>query len=465
MSTPSTWPQIANVAGFVGALVLGGALLVLAPADDAAVSADENRTLAAAPALSWAGLVDGSYTDALEAFVADHFPGREHLMALHFWLKDHRGLRDEQVALYDLEDEGGGGLEDAGPEQLAPLPDDLEALPDAPGQDDLVLAATDLDLDLLEGDPEDDLEAPMLGPRQRVPGVVRRGVLVSQGRAMQLFTAGPQGSPAYARAINSYAEALADKLTIYLMVIPTAQAFYLPEDFARRSKAEPPNLQATLAMLRPEIHAVDVHAALAEHVDESIYFRTDHHWTGRGAYYAYAAFCRAAGLEPVALGSLERRTLKQGFLGSLYRMTRDPQLAESPDDVEYWVPAVDTTVTRHAAGNHKVFTATRLLHEHGYGYGVFLGGDFPLMIVKTDKNPGRRAILLKNSYGNAFATFLPAHYEELLIVDYRSFRGSLVDLAVEHEVDDLIILNGTITANAAYHIARIAWVLKGEKPR
>ena len=58
-------------------LFLGGLLVwhVLLP--DRAKSETENRTLAQAPAFSWASLADGSFTEAVEAYFADQFPLRD----------------------------------------------------------------------------------------------------------------------------------------------------------------------------------------------------------------------------------------------------------------------------------------------------------------------------------------------------------------------------------------------------
>lgn len=456
--------QIAQVVAFVGLLAGFGAQL-LRPSSGPAISEEENRGLAPAPTLTWGGLADGSYTDALEAFVADHFPGRERWLALHFWLKERRGLRDEAVAVYDLEGFE-GGLEDA---DLEALPEEFAAGKELGSATDAVVLASGLappaDEEEAGAEPpvEDEGELPLIGPRKRVLGSVSRGILVTEGRAMQLFHGGPGGSPGYARAINAYADALAGEARVFVLLVPTAQTFYLPEDFARRSKSELPNIRATTAMFRPEVKAVDLHEALRGRTDEAIFFRSDHHWTGLGAYYAYAAYCRAAGLEPTPLADMERRTGK-AFHGSLYRFTRDPTLAESPDPLEYWVPPAKVSVTKYGAAAPNVGVSGQLFLERGSGYGVFLGGDYPLMVVKNDAAPKRRALLVKNSYGNAFAVYLASHYEKLIIVDYRRYQGSVLDLVRAHEVDDVMILNGTITANAPYHVARIAWVLEGKRP-
>lgn len=58
-------------------LFLGGLLVwhILLP--DREKSETENRTLAQAPEFSWAALVNGSYTDAVEEYFADQFPLRD----------------------------------------------------------------------------------------------------------------------------------------------------------------------------------------------------------------------------------------------------------------------------------------------------------------------------------------------------------------------------------------------------
>ena len=44
---------------------------------------------------------------------------------------------------------------------------------------------------------------------------------------------------------------------------------------------------------------VDAAAALMAHVQEEIYYRTDHHWTTDGAWYGYEAFAAAAGRQAI----------------------------------------------------------------------------------------------------------------------------------------------------------------------
>jgi hypothetical protein len=243
------------------------------------------------------------------------------------------------------------------------------------------------------------------------------------------------------------------------VIVPTAQTFYLPESYPGRVRHEPPNISATYAMLDPTVKTVDVVGALTGHADEYIYFRTDHHWTGLGAYYAYAEFARRAGFEPVPLDSMEKHTIAP-YRGSLYSYTRDEKLRGRPDQVEYWPPPVEAAVQRLTSdGRRTAYSDSALLRENSKGYGVFLGGDHPLMVARTPNQTGRRALLIKNSYGNPFAVYLVAHFDEVVIVDYRKFDGSVLALIEKHQITDLIFINGAITANAKYHIARLGQIM------
>ena len=154
---------------------------------------------------------------------------------------------------------------------------------------------------------------------------------------------------------------------------------------------------------------------------------------------------------------MERHVTHEGWLGSLHRLTRDPELRA--DDVEVVIPPVSAEARVRRAGRVRVLP---LFDEDARGYEVFLGGDHPLMRVSSATRSGRRAILVKNSYGNAFAPYLVSHYEEIVLVDYRTFHGRLSALLDESEMPtDLIFLNGVMTTNSRSHTARLRELMRG----
>lgn len=128
------------------------------------------------------------------------------------------------------------------------------------------------------------------------------------------------------------------------------------------------------------------------HLDEYVYFRTDHHWTARGAYYAYSAFCQAAGLEPVPLNALESGKI-ENFVGSMYRYTNADVLKNNPDYLEYFLPRreadgeyYDDATMKN--GRHLTIVSTKIGADNKYL--AFIQGDTPLSKIVTDQKMAKR---------------------------------------------------------------------------
>ena len=49
--------------------------------------------------------------------------------------------------------------------------------------------------------------------------------------------------------------------------------------------------------------------------------------------------------------------------------------------------------------------------------------------------------MIKESYGNAFVPFLVDHYQDVYVVDYRYYTGSLSYLVISKGIQDVIFLN------------------------
>ena len=62
---------------------------------------------------------------------------------------------------------------------------------------------------------------------------------------------------------------------------------------------------------------MDVRGTLTDHKGEYLYYRTDHHWTSLGAYYAYQQLCTALGLTPFDTAAHTAQTADR-FYGTHY---------------------------------------------------------------------------------------------------------------------------------------------------
>ena len=175
----------------------------------------------------------------------------------------------------------------------------------------------------------------------------------------------------------------------------------------------------------------------------------------RGAYQAYIAFCKTAGLTPVSLEEMEHHQI-DGFLGTFYSQTHDQQLAATPDFVEYFVPPVEYTAWRYSTGSPYTPVESSLFASYATSgpntYSVFLHGDFPLLHVQTGNNTGRKIMIIKESFGNAFAPFLVSHYDDVYIVDQRYFELGVEDFVRENGITDLLFLNNIFAVNTGVRI-------------
>lgn len=415
-----------NVFTFSTLLAVTGLFFFLTP--KMAVSDSEKRELASLPVYSWDSLLHGKYIDSLELYTADHFPLRNELIELSLGMKEWRGIRNDEIAFYDASD---------------------IKKPDVP----IVVDKTDSVSDTTTTDS-------IVGP----PGEEVNNLFIYEGRAMEIFGGNCNMAQSYARTINKYQAALQGKgVQIYDIAVPSSIEYFAPGQYKKQYSTEKKNIDCVYGALDPAIKGVDAHGSIAAHTNENIYFRTDHHWTGLGAYYAYTAYCTSAGLTPLALDQMEHKQ-KTGYLGSLYWLTRDSRLKENPDTVDYWkIPGKYKTTVYHKGNETKGFAGTIYAESASgaNGYGVFLGGDYPFMKIESDNKNGKKAVLVKNSYGNPFATYLPYHYETVFVVDYRYYGGSLLELIEKEKITDLIFLNGVFSINTSWHIMMVGKVMHG----
>lgn len=398
MTTHLQWVQSAL---FVQILIVVGILFLLFPKE--AVSADEKRKLAPAPVFSFAGFFEGAYSDQAEAFYNDNFIYRNFWLALADDFKASRGYHDAEIQLVR--------------QPTAPAETGGRVDPNVPE------------------DPE----------FQKVKALV-----ITKGRAVQSFGGTVDTVRPFAELMNDYRATLPASIKVYSMVIPSGSDFYLPTQVTGGVLKERNNIDAFNKMLDPGIVKVAAYDEIAPHTKEYIWFKTDHHWTGLGAYYAYRAFARAAGVAPVPLKDMDHKTIEGSFLGSLYYQTKDKSLQNNRDVLHYF--KVRNSYKTYIVSKTFTEIPTMLYFKSakgGHSYGVFLGGDHPLMRVTTDVKNGRKLLVIKDSYGNAMIPYFAANFEEITIVDYRYFKGTIPDLVQRYAITDFLYAQNSFAVNSA----------------
>ena len=390
-----------------------------------AVSESEKRELTKFPKLTVSDFLSGRFTDGISVWYADTFPGREGLIKAYHGVQSLFGLRGEQY-------QGSVG----------------EDVPDSPMGD--VPASSDRPNSGGEG------------------GEKVGGYYVSGDTAYELYAFNDAGARRYAALINRAADALDGVAEVYDIIVPLHYSIALGAG-VQDSMGLPDGaktIQYIYSGLSDNVHSVDAHAALMNHREEYLYFRTDHHWTATGAYYAYEAYCRAAGITPTPLSAYEKLTFG-GFLGTLYAKTQEPAaLRNNPDVVEAYVPKGTNSMVTYQADGQVIdwYSIVNRKTDQWYQaaaskYNCFIAGDHPLIEIHNEniaaERKGTSILLVKESFGNAFAPFLVDSYEYVYIVDYRYYDGNLADLVRGKGIDQVLFLNNIVATTASARLSEM----------
>ena len=453
---------------------------------DPTTSELENRELAKKPEFSLSALLDGSYVQQLSTYFSDTFPGRETLLKVnrqlnHFYY--FSGTGEESLLVVDFESDAAHGGEAL---QELQLPQEQETMAPAEPEQKPEEVPEQKPEEMPEQIPEETPEqtgepvpeqTPEQVPEETVPpaetdpgAFTAVGTIILQGSsAMDVPTATESLIVRYGEAINNLQDAMGDDLRIISLLTPNSGQFYSPEDFHTGIHDQKLMIELCYGAMEDEILKVDAYSALEAHQEEYIYFRTDHHWTALGAYYAYTAFCETVGWEPVPLEQFETGTY-ENFLGSMYTWTsgyaQSEMLKNNPDTLTYYLPIVETHAKYYAdaslEGGYPVSVVYQGLKENESNkYLCFLGGDHPAAVVETAVEDGPVCLVLKESYGNALIPFLTSHYSKIVVIDPREFNRpdkpslDLASFAEEQGVDDLLVVNYPFMIN---NLDYIKWI-------
>ena len=289
-------------------------------------------------------------------------------------------------------------------------------------------------------------------------------IIINGNRAMDIPTAENENIVLYGQTVSALAAAMPDGVRTFSLVTPNSGEFYSPTSFHTGIHDQKAMIDLCYGNMAENVTTVDAYSVISAHADEYLFFRTDHHWTQKGAYYAYTAFCEKAGFTAPPLDRYETGTY-ENFVGSMYNYTADyPQsktLKEQPDTLTYYLPRVETNAAYYASGSlqngRKIpVVDTALREEINNKYLCYISGDTPVCVIESSAQGGT-CLVLKESYGNAFIPFLTEHYSKVIAIDPREFSGKdeptldIAAFAAEQQVDDLLVLNYPfMMSNAAY---------------
>lgn len=263
-------------------------------------------------------------------------------------------------------------------------------------------------------------------------------VLVCGDYGLEYFSPDPTGSSAYAETVNRFA-ALYPDIHVTCLLTPKCCAYQSPAGYDDPHDNIAGFIQSTYDMMDSSITTVDCMGLMDQHAGEYMFYRTDHHWTSLGAYYASAAYCQANGITAWELDSYDT-VIRTGCTGSLYMYGGHPaQLTTNPDYSVARFPHVGYSMVYYRDG---VQYNGQAVNGGTSDYaGMFMCGDQPLTVITTDNKNGKTLLVFKESYGNAFVPYMIDYYEQIVVVDIREDVGSVSSLIAQYNVTDALIIN------------------------
>lgn len=185
---------------------------------------------------------------------------------------------------------------------------------------------------------------------------------------------------------------------------------------------------------------------------EYVWYRTDHHYTTLGAYYAYLELGGILGYEPYPLDFFDITDVSDSFLGTSYSSAGLPPMI--PDTVTLFRYAGDEnfTVTYGDTVMKGFYDMSRLDAKDKYA--VFLGGNHALTSVRLDGAHRETLVIVKDSFSHALAPFLALHFD-LELVDLRYYSSSVLRLCREVGCQRILVLCGVDTLATATDMKRL----------
>lgn len=226
---------------------------------------------------------------------------------------------------------------------------------------------------------------------------------------------------------------------VHAMIIPTAADILEGRLPAFTGEYDQDALLDRLAKELPGGSLIDSRDELNAHADEYLFYRTDHHWTALGAYYAYRAWAQATGHEVRELSDYGERVGSEEFYGTLYSKVNLPMKADTVmiyDDGRNYRVEYDMS-KKYSSG---LFVESRL--EEKDKYMVYLDGNHAMThIVQsgTERN-GRKLLVIKDSYAHTFVPFLAQDYDEVIMIDFRYSKMPVSSITTQFGITDVLVL-------------------------
>lgn len=243
------------------------------------------------------------------------------------------------------------------------------------------------------------------------------------------------------KAIKSFSESQS-KIPVRMMLVPDAANVL---NHSLPALAKPEDQTQMFSMVRKDlgdsVEWIDVSTELNKHKTEKIYYKTDHHWTTLGAFYAFQAAAPSLGIDGDLSGNYVSYAVSDSFNGMLASKS-GVNLGEK-EQIDIYVPTEEDTdlivdYVDEGKRSTSLYDSSKLKEKDQYT--VFLGGNSSLLDIRTVSTSTKRLLLVKDSFANSFIPLLTPYYREIVVVDPRYYSGTINDLMDSYRISEVLFL-------------------------
>ena len=403
------------------------------------VSISEKRNLEKFPLFSSETLLSGEYFKSIELWFSDTFTFRETWIRVAEKLEKLSGIQD--VTIY-----GEIPVVDSVPVPVENLNEITDQFGDTLHQYNVEV----LEEDEFENDEEQEEWGGLVIADDEL--IADRGSKLQIGDSVFVYPGfNKNNAELYASKMNKAAEKLESIVNVYSIIVPENVSSVLSREDREKYGfvIEEDSISYIYSLMSEKVKPVYILPNLQKHNNEYIVFRSDHHWTAVGAYYAYEAWCNVSGKEPVPLSEYKEYAWTD-FLGSYYNTSGKPkEIRNNPDTVYAYEPPgdvhlyLDFTNSLNKKGEEVPLLVDRS-NKKGDQYMTFLSTDAAkATFINNDIDDDSAVLVYKTSFGNPFVYYLTQHYHYVIVADVRYIKYSASKFAKTYNIDDVIVIHDT----------------------
>ena len=191
---------------------------------------------------------------------------------------------------------------------------------------------------------------------------------------------------------------------------------------------------------------------------EYLYYRTDHHHTSLGAYYAYAYLAPTLGYEANDVDHYDREIASEEFYGTTWSKAGVRWIA--PDRIEYfhWDGDDDVTVTLYKSASETVTHEGMYFREYlekKDKYASFLENSVYGRVDVTSPDGAKpKLLVVKDSFAHSLVPFLAEHYD-VTMIDPRYYAKPVIDLIDGEGFDAVLVCCNMATLSTSADFVKL----------